>query len=48
MTLDLIETLKTSIYSPKPTKHTEIPFQYFKFPKYPKTIFQVFIHIFNY
>ena len=30
MTLNLIETLKTSIYNPKHTKNTKIHFQHFK------------------
>ena len=33
MTLNLIETLKTSIYDPKYTKNTKIPFQTFIFQK---------------
>ena len=40
MTPKLIETLKTSIYSPKHTKNTKIHFQQFKkFKKFEKTYF---------
>ena len=35
MTLNLIETLKTSIYIPKHTKNTKIHFQYFKKIEHP-------------
>ena len=40
MTLNLIETLKTSIYNPKHTKNTQTPFHFSKVSKHTK------IHIF--
>ena len=39
MTLNLIETVKTSIYSPKHTKNTKIHFMFSMFKKLSKSIF---------